>query len=82
MIGKPLDVATDETVRFASSNIPRGAMVLEIGCGSGDVAAAIQRLGYGITAIDPYRNSTSSGTGRKSSPGLMKRSVSKLYWRS
>ena len=32
---------------------PTPARVLEVGCGQGDLACAVARLGYGIVAIDP-----------------------------
>lgn len=49
---KPIDVATQETVRFVSGAVPPGARILEIGCGAGDVALELGRCGYDVTGID------------------------------
>jgi SAM-dependent methyltransferase len=44
-----MDVAS-----FVEAQLPSTpAQVLEIGCGDGDLARAVARLGYGIVAIDP-----------------------------
>jgi SAM-dependent methyltransferase len=44
-----MDVAT-----FVEANLPpTPSRVLEIGCGEGDLARAVARLGYEIVAIDP-----------------------------
>ena len=44
-----MDVASFVEAQLASTP----AQVLEIGCGDGDLARAVARLGYGIVAIDP-----------------------------
>jgi SAM-dependent methyltransferase len=39
---------------FVEAQLPSTpAQVLEVGCGDGDLARAVARLGYGIVAIDP-----------------------------
>lgn len=48
----PLDVATAETVEFIAGNVPSDARILEIGCGTGEVAAALLRLGHCVVGID------------------------------
>jgi SAM-dependent methyltransferase len=48
----PLAVATAHTVEFIVTNTPSSATLLEIGCGRGDVAAALQRLGYVVTGVE------------------------------
>jgi SAM-dependent methyltransferase len=49
---QPVDVATAHTLSFATRFIPKGATILEIGCGEGQVAAALQKLGHPVTGID------------------------------
>lgn len=48
----PIDVATSETVELVVSSTPSGITLLEVGCGSGEVAARLQQLGYAVSAID------------------------------
>jgi SAM-dependent methyltransferase len=55
-VDKPRDVATAATVEFVSEFVPKSAAILEIGCGDGDVAAALQILGYAVTGIDADRD--------------------------
>lgn len=50
--GTPIDVATSETVEFVVNSTPPGTTLLEVGCGSGEVAARLQQLGYAVSAID------------------------------
>jgi len=51
-IQRPIDVPTRETVAFLAAHLPARARVLEVGCGAGDVAAALNRLEYSVVAID------------------------------
>lgn len=52
IVSAPIDVATRETTAFLDTHLPRGARVLEVGCGAGDVALALGRLGHRVIAID------------------------------
>ena len=48
----PLDIATASTVEFVQSHAKHGCSILEVGCGDGDVALALQSLGYNVIALD------------------------------
>jgi SAM-dependent methyltransferase len=60
----PIDVPTRQTAEFIASHVPRGARILEIGCGAGHVAIELGRRGYEVVAIDTNRGSVSSAVGR------------------
>jgi len=45
-------VPTRETVEFLASHIARGASLLEIGCGRGEVAELLGNSGYRVLALD------------------------------
>lgn len=45
----PLDV---EAARIVHSAIPRGASVLELGCGTGRIAEPLSELGHRVTGVD------------------------------
>ena len=45
----PVDVATHETFNFVTSYVPSGATMLEVGCGEGELAAELQRVGYRVS---------------------------------
>jgi SAM-dependent methyltransferase len=47
----PVDVATQETLAFIKPRLHERAMVLEVGCGAGEVAAVLSR-DFLVTAID------------------------------
>lgn len=49
---EPIDIPTRETVAFVSSHLPAGATMLEVGCGAGQVASELLRLGYRVTGLD------------------------------
>ena len=49
---EPVDVATEHTLSFAARFVPKRAAILEIGCGEGQVAAALQKLGHHVTGLD------------------------------
>ena len=48
----PIDVPTAATVDFVASLVPTGGSILEIGCGSGDVAAALTNREYRVIGIE------------------------------
>ena len=50
----PKDVATVETLAFVTRRFRRPASFLEVGCGSGRLAAALTRAGHAVTAIDAH----------------------------
>ena len=48
-----MNTVTSETLKFVLDHIqPSGLCILEVGCGNGDFALAIQNLGALVTAID------------------------------
>lgn len=49
---RPIDVATQATVRFVASNLFPGASVLEVGCGRGDVAVELIGRGHVVRGIE------------------------------
>lgn len=49
---QPRDVATQATLEYVSAFAPTSATILEIGCGNGDVAAALKARGFALTGID------------------------------
>ena len=52
MTRSPIDIATQHTVRFLAQRLSPGSIILEIGCGEGDVALALKQAGHDVTAID------------------------------
>lgn len=50
----PRDVATRETLAFVTRRFRKPASLLEVGCGSGRLAAALEGLGHAVTAIDAH----------------------------
>ncbi len=49
----PAKIFTDETIAFILKHIsPKRKRILEVGCGEGDVAVALQNAGANVTAID------------------------------
>lgn len=54
---RPIDVASRETTEFVQRHLPPGTCrILEVGCGSGEVAARLQRVGHQVIAIDSDAN--------------------------
>lgn len=49
---KPIEIPTAATVSFIESYVPTGGAILEIGCGSGHVAAKLSMRGYEVVGID------------------------------
>ena len=49
---KPIDVPTRETVEFLSANSGADAVVLEVGCGEGDVASMMMNRGFDVIGVD------------------------------
>lgn len=43
---------TDETLRFLSHMLHEGQRILEVGCGKGELAAALGARGFEVTALD------------------------------
>jgi SAM-dependent methyltransferase len=48
----PIDVPTLATVSFIESNVPNAGSILEIGCGSGHVAADLSKRGYTVAGVE------------------------------
>jgi SAM-dependent methyltransferase len=51
-MNEPIDVATAETVAFLTQHLPRSAQLIEVGCGKGHVAQALQDRGYRVVGLD------------------------------
>lgn len=51
---RPVDVATEHSMEFLRSNLPLGPQLrlLEVGCGNGDLAAALMKHNVSVKAID------------------------------
>ena len=49
---RPIDIATRTTSEFIGFHAGPDANILEIGCGDGDVALALQEKGLRVVAID------------------------------
>lgn len=52
---RPVDIATTSTLEFVAEWLPAPATVVEVGCGQGELAVALQTHGYTVTAIDSDR---------------------------
>ena len=52
-----IDLATGETLAFIEASVPNGSRrILEIGCGAGELAAALVNRGYEVVALDSHRD--------------------------
>lgn len=51
-MNEPIGIATAETVAFVTMYLPRLAQVIEVGCGKGHVAHALQDRGYRVVGLD------------------------------
>jgi SAM-dependent methyltransferase len=52
--GPAMDIQTRQTLRFVEQHGPRpGSGLLEVGCGEGQLAAALAEFGFKMVAIDP-----------------------------
>lgn len=61
----PLERGVEETARFLTGSLPRPpCRVLEVGCGSGAVAARLQSGGYAMTGIDLAPDAASESRAR------------------
>ena len=50
---RPVDVAIDQTLNFLHRTLPAPPLrILEVGCGSGDLAKRLLREGFEVTALD------------------------------
>jgi SAM-dependent methyltransferase len=55
---RPHDLCVEQTARFLESALPRPpCRVLEVGCGSGLIAARLKSRGYDVTGLDPSAES-------------------------
>jgi len=55
---RPVDVTTEQTLQFVNANVPlRKLRMLEIGCGAGELALNLQKLGHEVIAIDSSASS-------------------------
>lgn len=47
------DISTSETLAFVLGNLPQGPLrILEVGCGSGELAGSLCDLGHKLVAVD------------------------------
>lgn len=51
-MNEPIDVATAETAAFLMKHLPRSAQLIEVGCGKGHVAQALNDRGYRVVGLD------------------------------
>lgn len=47
-----MEIPTQETLRFVRDQVPGRGRILEVGCGEGALAWALQKAGYEVVAID------------------------------
>ncbi len=55
----PIDVPTAATAAFIASNVPIAGTIVEIGCGSGHVAAELSKRGYAVAGVESDREAVS-----------------------
>lgn len=52
--GASVNIATNQTLSFIKEHLPvKEAKILEVGCGRGQLASALSKSGFRVTAIDP-----------------------------
>ncbi len=61
---RPIDIPTRETFKFLASHLRRGATVLEVGCGDGEVAFELSRNGYHTIGLDSEADRIAKAKGR------------------
>ncbi len=55
---------------FANPHVPKSGLVLELGCGAGDISIALARLGYSLTGIDISETAISWAKDKAETSGL------------
>lgn len=61
---EPIDIATADTVGFLTQHLEREARVIEVGCGAGHVAQALQGRGYRVVGLDADSETVASANER------------------
>jgi SAM-dependent methyltransferase len=61
-----MDHYTDKRVAFIREHLPAGAKILDVGCGTGVLAARLQGEGYRVTGADPFAGMLTRMTARDS----------------
>lgn len=52
MVRQPIDIATRHSLEFIKAHLPTPGTILEVGCGDGELAAALIANGFELAAID------------------------------
>ena len=68
-MNEPIDVATADTVVFLTQHLEFEAQVIEVGCGAGHVALALQDRGYRVIGLDA--DSETVGSAKKRGAPVM-----------
>ena len=61
---EPIDVATADTIGFLTQHLEHEARVIEVGCGAGHVALALQGRGYRVVGLDADSETVASAKER------------------
>lgn len=60
-----IDVFNEETLKFVQKFITKsGLRILEVGCGSGDLAVELMKTGIALTALDTDKNAVESAVNK------------------